>query len=126
MYTIPGSLLERVYVKDSLRNTAEGFEFALKNVVDSGTLTRLMALEVDGQAIPLEQVTIVTEEKQRPATEITPNAPMYFPLGRTMTVRVAGTRLEPGEHKLSLRINTWEAGAVTVPITAVLREEPEK
>ncbi len=121
MYFLPDSLLERIYVKDSLKNTEDGFEFALKNVVDSGTLTRLISIEVDGTAVPLDQVTIVSGEKTRAATEITPNAPLYFPLGSTMTVKVAGTKLEPGEHKLSLRINTWEAGAVTVPITAVLR-----
>ncbi len=120
MFSIPGYLLERIYVKDSLKNTETGFEFAMRNVVDSGTLTRLMALELDGQAVPLDQITMVTGQKERPATEVTPSAPLYFPVGSTLVLRVAGMRVQPGEHKLNMRVNTWEAGAVTIPITATV------
>ncbi len=93
MFSIPGYLLERIYVQDSLKNTDEGFEFAMRNVVDSGTLSRLIALEVDGEEIPLEKVTIVAREKVLQATEITPSAPLHFPVGSTLTVRVADKKL---------------------------------
>ena len=121
MYSVPAYLLERIYVKDSLKNTEAGFEFAMKNVVDSGTLTRLMALELDGQALPLDRITVVTGQKERPAAEITPGAPLHFSVGSTMILRVAGTTVQPGEHKLNVRVNTWEAGAVTIPITATVK-----
>ncbi|MCS7222532.1 MAG: DUF6379 domain-containing protein [Anaerolineae bacterium] len=116
MFSIPSYLLERIFVKDSLKNTEEGFEFTMKNVVDSGTLTRLMAVELDGQALPLDQITVVAGQKARPATEITPSAPLHFPVGSTMTVKVAGRRIEAGEHQLNVRVNTWEAGVVSIPI----------
>lgn len=116
MFSVPDYLLERIFVKDSLKNNESGFEFALRNVVDSGTLTRVMALDVDGQAVALDKVTFVLGEKARPAVDITPNATQYFPAGAMATVKVAGMQLSPGEHTLSLRVNTWEAGAVTIPI----------
>jgi hypothetical protein len=48
MPAIPNLLLKRLYVKGSLHNTAEGCGFSLKNVVDSGTVTRFHELEMDG------------------------------------------------------------------------------
>jgi len=118
MFSVPGYLLERIYVKGSLKNTEEGFQFQMRNVVDSGTLSRVLALEVDGEAIPLEDVTVVTGEKVLSATEVTPSAPLHFPVGSTLTVVVKGRKLDPGEHKINLRVNTWEVGAITIPIKA--------
>jgi hypothetical protein len=34
----PSYLLQKVYVKGSLKNNEDGYEFALKNIVDTGTL----------------------------------------------------------------------------------------
>jgi hypothetical protein len=79
-----------------------------------------MAVEVDGQAVPLSQVTVMMGQKAKPATEITPSSTLYFPVGSAMTVKVAGAALPPGEHKVVVRINTWEAGAITIPITAAV------
>ncbi|MCD6291734.1 MAG: hypothetical protein J7M34_14660 [Anaerolineae bacterium] len=121
MFSIPGYLLERIYVQDSLENTEDGFKFAMRNVIESGTLSRIMAVEVDGEAIPLEQVSLVTGEKVRPATEVTPSAPLHFPVGSTVTVKVSGKQLDPGEHKISVRVNTWEAGPIAIPVKATLQ-----
>ena len=35
---IPSFLLAKLYVKGSLKNTATGFEFSLKNIIDSTML----------------------------------------------------------------------------------------
>ncbi|GAB4564254.1 MAG: hypothetical protein Kow0047_13820 [Anaerolineae bacterium] len=118
---IPGYLLERLYVQDSLKNTEDGFEFVMRNVVDSGTLTRLTAIEVDGAAIPLENVTVVKDDKTIKATDLSPNAPLFFPVGSTLTVKVSGQALEPGAHQIMLKVNTWEAGGLSIPIKAELK-----
>ena len=36
MVTVPAFLLRRLYVKKSLRNTEDGFEFELRNRLGSG------------------------------------------------------------------------------------------
>ena len=36
MVSVPGFLLRRLYVKKSLRNTAAGFEFQIKNGLGCG------------------------------------------------------------------------------------------
>ena len=41
MITVPAFLLRRLYVKGSLRNTAAGFEFEIKNGLGSGYIFRL-------------------------------------------------------------------------------------
>ena len=43
----PASLLARLFVKGSLKNTENGFEMKLKNIIDSGTLVGLGPLVVD-------------------------------------------------------------------------------
>jgi hypothetical protein len=48
----PSYLLQKVYLKGSLKNNEDGFEFALKNIVDTGTLVGMNPLVVDGESIP--------------------------------------------------------------------------
>ena len=55
MVSVPGFLLRRLYVKQSLRNTSDGFEFELRNRLGSGYAHRLLPLTVDGNELPIEQ-----------------------------------------------------------------------
>ncbi len=45
----PPFVLAKIYVKGSLKNTEKGFEFTLKNVVDSGTVVELGPITADGK-----------------------------------------------------------------------------
>jgi hypothetical protein len=48
MVAVPSFLLKRLYVKGSLKNTPEGFQFDLKNSLGSGYGNELLPLVVDG------------------------------------------------------------------------------
>ena len=52
MPAIPNFVLKRLYVKGSLANTPDGCELQLRNFVGSGTLTRLLSVDVDGTEPP--------------------------------------------------------------------------
>jgi hypothetical protein len=56
----PPFVLAKIYVQGSLKNTPKGFEFNLKNVVDSGTLVELGPITVDGKAYEAADLTIMT------------------------------------------------------------------
>ena len=47
MVTVPGFLLRRLYVKQSLRNTEDGFEFQLRNRLGSGYAHKMWPLKLD-------------------------------------------------------------------------------
>ncbi len=55
MVTVPAFLLKRLYVKGSLKPTADGFEFRVLNKLGSGYATEMLPVTLDGTAFPLEQ-----------------------------------------------------------------------
>ena len=60
----PPFVLAKIYVQGSLKNTEKGFEFNLKNVVDSGTLVELGPITVDGKAYEAAALTIVIQQQR--------------------------------------------------------------
>ena len=61
MVSVPGFLLRRLYVKQSLRNTTDGFEFELRNRLGSGYAHRLLPLTVDGDELPIGQASFLLD-----------------------------------------------------------------
>lgn len=55
MVTVPGFLLKRLYVKGSLKTTANGFEFCVRNQLGSGYATEMLPVTLDGLSFPLDQ-----------------------------------------------------------------------
>ncbi len=120
---IPGFLLRRLYVRDSLRNTAAGCALDLCNVVDSATVTRLIELAIDGQVYgPERLVASLAGQPAVAATAITAGAPVTVPEGVNLTLVVPGVSLEPGSHRLRLRFATREVGELVFQVDDRLAE----
>lgn len=113
----PPAVLTRLFVKDSLKNTPTGFEFKLKNILESGTLVGLGALTVDDAVFQPEVVTLKLGEKELRGSEITRSAPLTIWAYVETTIRVAGEPLPPGPHKLTIQILTREAGKLQFSVT---------
>ncbi|MGD1996190.1 MAG: hypothetical protein PVH62_05380 [Anaerolineae bacterium] len=117
MPIIPPFLLKKLYVKGSLRAEDDGFAFGLENPIASGTILSFKALDLDGEGVSLEQVTVVTEEgRVRPATSITNEDPLSFPVGDTFTVRASESPLESGFHELTIRVVVQDVGPLSIPV----------
>jgi hypothetical protein len=114
---ISPSLLERVYVKGSLKNTEGGFEFKLKNNVDSGTLGGIKALLVDGVEVPVASITVSSKAMTRNADAITARAPFTLTYGTEATIGVAGQLLDAGAHTLALALMVLEIGKLEIKFT---------
>jgi alpha-galactosidase len=124
MAVIPGFLLKKVYVEGSLRNTPEGCAFALRNNVAAGTITRFHTLEVDSTTCPPQRVAMLTPGGGLlPMTAITPEAPLSFAAGLTVTLRLEGVTLQPGMHRLRLGFQTQEVGGLDFEVVDAVREE---
>ena len=123
MVTIPNFLLRRLYVRGSLRNTPEGCAFALKNGIDTGTVTAIPRVEIDGVSYPAGVLAVhVPGEGTFPGTAITPQAPLSLGVGMTVTVRLTGMVLQPGEHTLKVQIQAQELGKVEIKVKDRVRE----
>jgi hypothetical protein len=118
MPVIPSRVLEKLYVKGSLRVEEGGFVFDLKNLIAPATITAIGGLEVDGEKIDDSRVTIVPPSgSSRSIGDISPGRPLQFPIGMSVTVRVSGDTLEPGHHDLAIRVAVKEIGSLDIPVS---------
>jgi len=116
MPTIPGVLLKKLYVVRSLKNTDDGFEFSLKNMLAPGTIVGINRLVVDGQKVPMSQISASFGGKTSAAEQLSPQNPLDFAINLVVTVRVKGDKLAPGPHKIFIAPNTREVGELEIEI----------
>jgi hypothetical protein len=106
----PAFVLNKLYVKDSLKNTETGFQFDLKNVVDSGTLVEIGPITVDGKPFDAPLITVVTSSQERTGDQVMRTNPLPVHLGMLFTLRVSGESLAAGEHTVNVSVLTREIG----------------
>ena len=108
----PSFVLNKLYVKGSLKNNDKGFEFDIKNVVDSGTLVEVGPITVDGKPYEMASISVATSNQERTADQVTRTSPLPVHLGMLFTLRVSGEQLAPGEHALNVSVLTREIGRI--------------
>ncbi len=118
----PSSMLARLFVKGSLKNTETGFELKLKNIIDSGTLVGMGPLVVDEASFAPSACRIKVGEKEISGDQLARTMPVSVRSFAEIHLKVQGEPLQPGEHKLTLQVFTNEAGklqfSVTEPLSA--------
>jgi hypothetical protein len=118
----PSYLLEKLVVRGSLKNNASGFEIKLKNIVDSGTLSGMSPLVVDDVTYPPQDVTIRVGDVEKSGDKISRNESMSVRAYVEILVSVKGAPLQPGAHKLTFQVQTFEAGRLQFSVTETLSE----
>ena len=116
MYGTSPDMLSKMYVQDSLANKEGGFVFSIQNKIESGSISGIAKLAVDGEERSLEGMTVQIGDKVRDVSEITWSSGLYVPYGSTMTIFVPG-KLEAGEHTVTMQINVPELGRISFPVT---------
>ena len=115
MCGVSPEMLAKLYVEGSLKNDGEALTFSVKNQVESGSVSGIAKLSVDGEDRSLEGATVQIGEKIRPVSEISWSSSLYVPYGATLTIYVPGS-LESGEHTLNMQINVPELGRISFPV----------
>ena len=115
-YGMSSDALKRLYVSGSLANHEEGFVFAIKNLVDSGSVSGITKLIVDEEERSLDGATVELGGKVRTVGSLSWSASLYIPYGSVLKLYVPG-QLAPGEHTVKMTINVPELGQLTLPIT---------
>lgn len=106
--------LERLFTWESLENTERGVEFELKNRLVETEFTGLTTVRIDGNDVPLEDVTLVLGD----GTEVLPEevseeSPLVFELADTMQVISDIDRLALGSHEVSMGFEVEDYGRVS-------------
>ncbi len=99
---VPAFLLRRIYVKGSLRNTGDGFEFHIHNRLGSGYAEALLPLKVDGQEVPLAESSFSVDGESVPFAVVNAERPFTLGMGLDAAMQVHGRTLAPGKHTITI------------------------
>jgi hypothetical protein len=134
MPTLPSSLLQRFYERNSLCNNDSGYELTIRNSVAPSTLLGVGPLVIDGLTVGPEQLECRLERPPvrhgrqpeplvRAGDAISPAKALRFDLDVVLRVVVYGQRLPAGEHRFALHLRTKEVGDIIVEASDHLAEE---
>jgi len=117
MVTVPSFLLKRLYVKGSLRNNEQGFQFELKNTLGSGYGNELLPLTLDGKELPIESSYFVLDDEETPFSAVSKEKPFTLALNKKVTILVKGITLSEGAHKIGFRFVVQGLGKLGFEVT---------
>lgn len=114
---VPSFLLKKLYVKGSLKNTADGFEFTLKNNLAPGSIIGLGPVTLDDNVIEPGAITFRTPQGEFRGDQVSSRNAMSFGLNVEVTVAVQGQTISPGSHHIVLAVLTREVGRIEIDMT---------
>lgn len=127
---VPALILKQLYNFGSLENTRGGIRFSVKNRLSDATLEGVEAVRVDGEDLPLHQVTLQFQENEKPVTlrasEVSKDDPVPFPLGRIVTLDARHPRLEDGKYPIELEFRTTPFGELALSVEDAIGPKGDK
>jgi hydroxymethylglutaryl-CoA reductase (NADPH) len=128
-FRVPQLLLKQLYTFGSLENVEHGVRFALKNRLSDATVEGISAIAVDGVDVDLAAVRLELPDGRSPlAREISPAAPLEFPLKRIVGIRLDGFgALGEGNHELAITFTARPFGELVLKVNdAIAAEAPKR
>ena len=119
MLTVPSFILRRLYVKGSLRNANDGFQFDLCNKLGAGYARKLFPIVVDEQPTPIESCSFAVEGKGHNFGEVANDDPFTLALNKTIVITVAGHTLGEGPHTIGMSFEVPGLGVLKLDFTDV-------
>ncbi len=123
---IPSMLLKKLYTLGSLKNTAQGVQFAMKNRLSDAEVLALKSITIDGQAVPMQNVTLELASGQiLNPDQITAAAPLPFPLRATVLFQTTLPALPLGMHEIEIAFETRPFGKLQFKVEDAISEKEE-
>ena len=118
MVSVPGFLLRKLYVKGSLRNAEDGFEFELRNGLGSGYAYKLWPLTVDGDEVLADRAYFELEGERTAFSEVSREKTFTLAMGKTITIQAHSVpKLAPGPHKVGMGFDVPGLGTLRFDFT---------
>ena len=115
-------MLRKLYVKQSLKSTQDGFEFNLKNNLGSGYAYKMHPLSVDEREISPETTTFSLENtKQVKFSDVSKANTFTLVMNTIVTIRVTGKGLEPGPHTIRMGFDVPGLGTLQFDFTDTVK-----
>ncbi len=122
---VPGFLVRQLYVSGSLVNHATGFSLQARNTIGDGWLDAIGAIRVDGQEVPLADISATRDGDPSVyrAIDVTPSTPVNFRRGDVVTFWISGWALDPGDHRLEVELHERQLGILSLGFTERLHDD---
>lgn len=117
MAKIPEFMLKALYVKGSLHNEGDGFEFQMKNDLGPARIVGARPLQLDRKPLPLESCRFVHGQETATFADVDADNSVLMRKGEAITVRVQGQTLRPGRRTLGINVVVKDLGNVTFTVT---------
>ena len=99
MPLVPAFILRRLYVKGSLKNAPDGWQFTLRNSLGSGYAVGLVPVVLDDeQTIPMSKTWFENDGIIVTFDQVTENNTFGLKMNNEIVINVTGEQLNPGEH----------------------------
>ena len=103
MVSVPSFILRRLFVKGSLKETGDGFEFEVQNKLGSGFAHEMLPVTLDGDAFQLDQCYFRLEEgEEQSFSQVSTERPFTLEMNKALFIGVHRTALSSGPHKVGL------------------------
>jgi hypothetical protein len=117
MIAVPQFLLKRLYVKGSLHNNDQGFQFELKNSLGSGYGKELLPLTLDGKELLREESYFTLGDEKVSFSAVSEDHPFTLKMNKIATIMVHGVTLTEGPHKIGFRFVVQGIGKLAFEVT---------
>jgi len=114
---IPSFLLAKLYVRGSLKNTDSGFEFSLKNIIDSTILIGIGPISVGEKNYEGDAISMTVGDKSINGAELSRSNSVPVRIGVPLKVAVAGEQLVAGAQKITVAATTSDIGKIKFDIS---------
>lgn len=121
MAKIPEFLLKALYVKGSLQNAGDGFQFQMKNDLGPARIIGARPLQLDRKPVPLASCTFEHEGERARFSEVDAENSVLMRKGEAITVLVQGQRLRSGRRTLGINVMVKDIGNVSFTVTDQVR-----
>jgi hydroxymethylglutaryl-CoA reductase (NADPH) len=126
LFKIPSLILKQLYTYNSLRNTASGIRFSLKNRLTDVKITGLHSLKINGRTVPSADIMLDFQAEKRGPADIDKKHPVDFPLKAVVDFHVRMQPLEPGKHTVELSFEADNYGKLEFSVEDGLSGQQEE
>ena len=121
---IPSKLLKKLYPLGSVKNAAQGVQFAVKNRLRDAELIGLKSIAIDGKSIALNEVTLeLADGKMLQPDQISAAAPIAFPLRATVLLQTRLPALPVGLHEIEITFEARPFGKLQFKVEDTISEK---
>jgi hypothetical protein len=121
MAKLPEFLLKALYVKGSLQNVADGFQFQLKNDLGPARIIGARPLQLDRKPIPPDKCTFEHGGQRAQFEDVDGENSVLMRKGEAVTVHVQGQKLRPGRRTLTINVIVKDMGNVGFSVSDQVR-----